>query len=639
MFGKLKSFITKTFGNNSIYGLYNSSSTRLGSFAWTRGKSLSLYEKSLFANKAIQKRAEKVGQIQFILKDKRGNIIEDNEWTRLLDRPSKKMTGDMFWRTVQKYYDIVGACYITADYGDNVFNTKKIPEELQILRADLVEVVYNQDQSAIKCFRYTPEGGNSRDYEPAEVIYLYNPNPRRPLEGESLLSSAVRAIETEVQIEEYHASVLKNGGKLETIFKIKNPLNGTQLTELEEQYKDKYAEAKSAGRPLFLGGDIDIEKTALSPQELAYLDTKVKTIDDLVFATGVPKALLGVTSGETFANADASIRIFLRETIKPLMDNLVNVLDWQLIPMEFDLTYVDPTPEDTENTLKKIEVADKVHALTINEKREMLGYKPVKGGDVIMQPFNLVEMGTETEKSVQKKNFVHPLQDAEYRRMYAKIFDKRNEKKKARMLREVREYFKGQEERLMSYLGEAKSVKKKSLFGDAFNATLEINIAKNTLLPLLRELFKEAGEEAMSTFDLGEFNYTSFMDSAIERRAELFSNSIIATTSDQLQKVFNESFEQGEGRQDLVKRINELYTNISKGRAETIARTEVHHAVQEANLEAYKQAGLPIKIWVTVGDDRVREEHRSIDGEERPINMPFSNGLQYPSEINCRCTI
>jgi HK97 family phage portal protein len=635
MFNAIKSLFTK-----SVYGLYKSTDRVGGTFTWSKGKSLSLYEKSLYTNKAIAKRAEKVGQVEFVLTDRKGKKVE-NEWTKLLDRPNAYMTGDQFWRTVQKYYDIVGFACIHMNYGENqVFRTGKVPQSLEVLRSDMIEIVYNADRTEIVAFRYTPEGGTTTDYHPDDIVYLYNPDPRYLLQGESLLSSAIRAIETEVQISEYHANILRNGGRLETIFKVKDPLGAGQIDKLKEQYRDKYSEARRAGEPLFLGGDIDIEKTSMSPQELAYLDTKVSTLDDIAIATGVPKAILGVTTGETFSNADASIRIFLRETIKPLMDNLVNVLDWRLIPDEFELSFVDPTPEDQEQKMAMLKTANDINAVTLNEKREMLGLEPIKDGDTIYAPFNLSPLGEKPEpqeKVLKKKTFAHPLADADVRRAYAKLADARLERYQRKFLAQTKDFFKGQRERLVTSLGATR--KRKNLIDEAYNQTLEINIAKETLLPILRELFKEAGQDTMQTFKLGRFVFTDVMETALQKRAEMFSESIIATTTDQLQNAFKESLDAGESRDQLVNRINELYTDITKGRAETIARTEVHNAVQEANLFGYKQAGLPIKIWVTVGDDRVREEHRSIDGEERPIDMPFSNGLQYPNEINCRCSI
>lgn len=640
MFKTLKSLLTKSQG--SVYGLFNSVSSYTSSM-WSKGTSISLYEKSLYANKAIQKRAEKVGQIKFVIKDLKGNVINNkiaDEWLDLLDRPNKAMTGDQFWRTVQKYYDIVGYACIRKVYDNStVFRSGKRPDRLEVLRSDLIEIVTDNDHKEILKFRYSGLGGVQEDIETSEIIYLYNPNPRYPLLGESLLSSAARSIDTEVQISEYHSKVLSNGGKLETVFKVKNATNKEQIDKLKEQYRDTYAGARKAGEPLFLGGEIDIQDMALSPQELSYLDTKMSTLDDIAIATSVPKSILGVTSGETFSNADASIRIFLRETIKPLMDNLKTVLDWQLIPDNLVLDYIDPTPEDQQNKMLALKTADEVHAMTINEKREALGLDPIDGGDEILVPMNLVPLDygsreTSQKELVKKKSFEHPLKNKDVREAYSKLSDRRLTKYQERTLSAVRKYFKGQEERLMISLGMSTKA-----FSDFFNTQVEIEIAKDTILPVLRQLFIEAGQSTMDTFDLGAFNFTSTMETSLQKRAQMFSESIIATTSDQLARQFQESLDEGESRDALVTRISNLYNDISKGRAEVIARTETHNAVQDSNMFAYKQAGIPIKIWVTVGDAKVREEHKVLDGEEKPIDLPFSNGLMYPSEPNCRCTI
>ena len=53
------------------------------------------------------------------------------------------------------------------------------------------------------------------------------------------------------------------------------------------------------------------------------------------------------------------------------------------------------------------------------------------------------------------------------------------------------------------------------------------------------------------------------------------------------------------------------------------------------------------KIWRTAGDNRVRDSHAAIDGEEVDLNALFSNGLKRPKDpngrpeevYNCRCTI
>ena len=52
-----------------------------------------------------------------------------------------------------------------------------------------------------------------------------------------------------------------------------------------------------------------------------------------------------------------------------------------------------------------------------------------------------------------------------------------------------------------------------------------------------------------------------------------------------------------------------------------------------------KLTSQPRKTWISAGDDRVREEHMSIDGESVPLDGKFSNGLDGPSEPMCRCVL
>lgn len=588
------------------------------------------------------------------MKDLKGKVLENNAdaqlWLDLLNKPNEYQTGAQFFELAQKYYDVVGACYIRKNYGERIFKSNVVPSSLEILRADFVEVVLNTEKTEIVYFQYS-YNNKIEKIEPDEIIYRYNPSVRDPLLPESLLSAAatVAAIEGEYEISKYHANVLKNGGKLETIFKVKGLLKKKQLEELEEQYKDKYTDAKRAGRPLFMGGDIENIQTGLSPKELAFLDTKVATYKDLAIVTGVPVEILGVTDGATYANADASIRIFLRETIKPQIKSLVSVLDWRLIPENFYLDFIDPTPEDREETRKDLETAHTIEALSTNEMREKLGLKKRKEqeADMIFVPFNKRPLGDgepepvqEPEKDPEEKNItkdVHPLKDKTFRLMWAKFIQSSRENNERMMLAETRRYFRGQKNRVLDNL----KGKRKIAVDEVFNQGMEITIVNDTLVPVIRDIFIAQGLAVSETFGLPSFSITPQVERALRERAEMFSNSIINTQKEKLITIFKESQEAGEPRAKLVERINGLYTEVSEKWAEVIARTEVHAAMQKANLEAYYQGGLKIKIWVWGPGVKggVREEHLAMDGEERGINEKFSNGEMEPGLPNCGCTI
>jgi len=93
--------------------------------------------------------------------------------------------------------------------------------------------------------------------------------------------------------------------------------------------------------------------------------------------------------------------------------------------------------------------------------------------------------------------------------------------------------------------------------------------------------------------------------------------------------------------------------SMSIGRARTIARTEATRAVNGATIDAYKEAqamGINMKKqWLSARDDKVRPEHRLLEGQQKDLEQDFqidSYSGKSPGafgaasmDINCRCTV
>lgn len=638
------------------------------SLRWGASAYLNANDISLYTNRALTKRSEKVGEIQFVIKDSNDELVEENPLLDLLKHPNKRYTASKFWALYQTYLDLLGSVYIVKEVNTEPFatpfgETPKI-ESLHLLRPDLVTPKFD-DRGNVTYYEYRT-GGNTVRYEVAQIIYIFNPDPKNPLVGRSLLKSGIQAIQTEVQIGAYHSRVLENGGKVEGVFKFKTPrITKEQLQQLKDGYDEMYADARKSGKPLFLGGDADYVKTGLTPDELSYLEAKKVTLEDIVILTGVPKPILGALDDIQFSNADTAIRIFLRETIVPLLKGLTDALDQDMLPGDLTLSFVDPTPENVDEKLKVLAAAKDKGFITTNEGRQLLSQitgkelPDVDNGDVILVPFNLIELGatstvektgSDTEAKKKDNDFVHPLSNAVTRRVYEKIVVRRADAREKLFQRELKKYLNGQRDRMIEKLQPAKShvFRKKDLLDDVFTIDVEVQIGKDSFQPVLAQLLEEAGQDALNLVDSPhDFNMNADITSWIEQRSGVFMERITATTYEKLKTEFAFSLGEGESRKDLIKRIEATYVDITKARATTIARTEVHGATQFGTMKGYEQAGVTIKIWVTVGDGNVRHSHAAQDGQERPINSPFSNGLMLPGDpagdaaevINCRCSI
>lgn len=92
-------------------------------------------------------------------------------------------------------------------------------------------------------------------------------------------------------------------------------------------------------------------------------------------------------------------------------------------------------------------------------------------------------------------------------------------------------------------------------------------------------------------------------------------------------------------------------TNNNKAAAMRNARTMVTGSENRGRLDSYNELDslgvVQKKKWIATPDDRTRESHLKLDGEEVDINDKFSNKLDYPGDpsgdpaevYNCRCTM
>jgi len=95
--------------------------------------------------------------------------------------------------------------------------------------------------------------------------------------------------------------------------------------------------------------------------------------------------LLGIPGDNTFANFQEANRVFFRQTVLPLATRTANALAQWLAPafgdgirIDIDTDRVDALASDRTALWERVSSAD---FLTLNEKREAVGYAPVEGGD------------------------------------------------------------------------------------------------------------------------------------------------------------------------------------------------------------------------------------------------------------------
>lgn len=107
------------------------------------------------------------------------------------------------------------------------------------------------------------------------------------------------------------------------------------------------------------------------------------------------------------------------------------------------------------------------------------------------------------------------------------------------------------------------------------------------------------------------------------------------STRQKLEKLIQNSIQTGERFESLAKKIQDQF-DMSENRAKLIAKDQTNKLYSQANILRQKELGITHFFWETVGDERVRDEHRKRHGIRYSYDDPPDGEL--PGEpVGCRC--
>ena len=204
-------------------------------------------------------------------------------------------------------------------------------------------------------------------------------------------------------------------------------------------------------------------------------------------------------------------------------------------------------------------------------------------------------------------------------------------------------------------------------FGGTLMGFLESAGSEEPVIEALTTIAEESGRDlAAILFDI-EKEVTLQTGQLIQSSVNTQTQLITATNQNQLIGSVTETIATGAtqevapGLAEIASEANKEFVRVSTPRADTIAATttqeaaegvkEIEQNVLSETLIAGGFAQVSTKVWVTVGDDRVRQSHVAANGQTQSVNQPFvvmGQLLRFPGDrtlgatasntINCRCS-
>jgi HK97 family phage portal protein len=383
----LKRLFPKPQNNNSVMAMGN-----LGKPIFTPRRYDALadegYEKNVIVYRCINLIARGLASIPWLLY-KGDHEVEQHSLLDLLNCPSPRQAGSAFMECVISHLLLSGNAYIEALSDD-----EGVISELHPLRPDRMSIVPGNNGLA-NAYEYKVNGRN-RIYAvnnvtgKSPILHIKLFHPLNDWYGLSPLEASASSIDQHNAVSAHNLALLQNGGRPSGALIVKPNSHGMNLSDsqreqLRADIHQIYEGYRNAGRIMVMEGDFAWQDMGLSPKDLDFIAGKSVSAREICQAFGVPPILAGIPGDATFANYREARLHLWEDTILPLLDYMVAEFNLWLTPLFGSDLKLGYDHDNIPALASKREAAwDKIagaHFLTINEKRQAVGYSPIAGGD------------------------------------------------------------------------------------------------------------------------------------------------------------------------------------------------------------------------------------------------------------------
>ena len=554
--------------------------------------------------------------------------------------------------------DLTGNAYWVVDKGES-----GLPSTIWPMMPQYISIVPNKARY-IQHYEYK-QGIEKHIIDPEFMIHFKYFNPTSSFYGMGPLQAAILPADLAENMNRYETTLMQNDARpdMALIF----PETAGSPSDEEEHRIAKSWRLKHGGKRkgnlAILSGGAELKQINFTPREISYLQGHKTTREEIAAIFGVPLSLL-TTESVNLANAKEGNHAYMALTIHPRLIRAEQKLNEKLLPMYDDRLFCafdNPVPADKEFRLKERESNLKTGYSSINIERQADDQKEVEWGEVPILPTMMAPLGSvdtannaqdaasapKTVKAARKypplqhpTNFVNiPLKNA------------------------IAEFFAEQGEYILNQADKADYKMVKVNAGDLISSWFDMQkwnlalAAKTT--PFVRATFMVGGQRALKQLT-SELQFDPIQGSVLQA-AEAHKGAIElinSTTTNSVRLAVEAGLANGEGPKAIRGRIQQVFVNAEKYRAERIARTETIWAWNEGAVEGYKQSGVVTrKEWSTSEDDRTCPWCAEMDGktveveahyfdkggnmvvDDQSLNFDYEAIDHPPLHPGCRCAI
>ena len=269
---------------------------------------------------------------------------------------------------------------INKDYKGNIISLIHIPfNEIELIDINPI----NKRETA---YEYSYWGMINQSYE---VVNLVRNPTGNEVKGIGVLREGSMTLENAIGLDEYSKNITANGFNARGAIESEKIMSKPSRDSLKEMLKTFFHGGKNAGKVLILDDGMKFKSLSLSPADMALLQQKNFTVQDIARLLKIPGYLLGASgSSMVYSNVEQTQLQFLQMTIDPILRLVESTFNKYLLNEDekksglfFEFNTQNMLRTTPEKEIKMYSDAVKGSLMTVNEARKRLNWTSLEGMD------------------------------------------------------------------------------------------------------------------------------------------------------------------------------------------------------------------------------------------------------------------
>lgn len=602
---------------------------------------------------AVSKIAKTASSVPWVVYNKDGEAQWEHPLSKLFAIPNPVFSGQDNMELIISWLELTGRAYL------HRVRVGSQTRELWPVSPDRLEPVAGTGTTdLISSYKLDKKTAGAPKVE--DVVYFRFFDPSNPIGGIGPLQAAAKAVDIDVEQQEWNKAAMENRGVLDGVFTIKQPLDPKQADTLWERIKERYTGKRNSRVPALFNGDVGYTRTAMTPVEADFQESRRWNRDEILAILGVPAILVGAMEQTTYNNYESSLKILWKNTNIPLLDDVKDTFnhafrdelkegEW----IGYDLSGVSALRDDEDAKARTALSFWRmgVPVSELNEKYD-LGLTAYPKWD---QPWGGRTVGVGNAQDAQAAQ--DPLTNSaprprlrEFRNIDAELA-KRDAVSDGEMKSAFAAILDSEQKKLFAHLDAHGSVD--ASLKDGIKPLIEAGASEWTdaIDKFARKNVAEFAGQIVEGRDAKTQTLSDYIAAAIKQYIDdekfvlLEVTGILETTIDAILLHVESGVSNGSSMATVQQAIIDSGI-FDEARALRIARTEAGSAQSIGQLAAGTAAGATKKTWTTAGFG-VRDLHQARAGVAVPIDGTWDNGIRFPLDpmapaadrINCRCSM